>query len=148
MYLYPTPDFKHFEDASDEFRGEKGTLLPLWKFEYDKAKNLSVTALCWWVSHFIKKCSHKLNKTHLFEWHLYFFISRDQKHNDLFAVGLGSRKFTIYHTQEIICKLNGSEMYSIFPVQMNLLNREVACLSCTPWRIPISQNSSLTRSQA
>uniref|UniRef100_A0A8C1SZ86 Dynein, axonemal, intermediate chain 1, paralog 2 n=1 Tax=Cyprinus carpio TaxID=7962 RepID=A0A8C1SZ86_CYPCA len=60
-----TPDFKHFEDASDEFRGEKGTLLPLWKFEYDKAKSLSVTALCW-----------------------------DQKHNDLFAVGLGSHEFT------------------------------------------------------
>ncbi|XP_026052082.1 dynein intermediate chain 1, axonemal-like [Carassius auratus] len=58
-------DFKHFEDASDEFRGEKGTLLPLWKFEYDKAKSLSVTALCW-----------------------------DQKHNDLFAVGLGSHEFT------------------------------------------------------
>ncbi len=43
MYLYPTPDFKHFEDASDEFRGEKGTLLPLWKFEYDKAK------ICLWL---------------------------------------------------------------------------------------------------
>ncbi len=148
MSLYPTPDFKHFEDASDEFRGEKGTLLPLWKFEYDKAKSLSVTALCWWVSHCIKKCSHKLNKKHLFELHFLFFISRDQKHNDLFAVGLGSRKFTIYHIQAIICKLNGSEMCYIFPVQMNLLSRGVACLSCTPWGTPITQNSSLIRSQA
>lgn len=135
MSLYPTPDFKHFEDASDEFRGEKGTLLPLWKFEYDKAKSLSVTALCWWVSHCIKTnavifFSHK--KYHYFEWHLFLFISRNHKYNDLFAVGLGSRKFTIYLIQGIICKLNGSEMCFIFSLQMNLLSRGVACLSSTP----------------
>uniref|UniRef100_A0A8B9RMQ8 Dynein, axonemal, intermediate chain 1, paralog 2 n=1 Tax=Astyanax mexicanus TaxID=7994 RepID=A0A8B9RMQ8_ASTMX len=58
-------DFKYFEDASDEFREQEGTLLPLWKFQYDKAKHLSVTALCW-----------------------------NQKYKDLFAVGLGSYKFT------------------------------------------------------
>uniref|UniRef100_A0A8C1FF86 Dynein, axonemal, intermediate chain 1, paralog 2 n=1 Tax=Cyprinus carpio carpio TaxID=630221 RepID=A0A8C1FF86_CYPCA len=58
-------DFMYFEDASDEFRGEKGTLLPLWTFQYDKAKSLSVTALCW-----------------------------NHKYNDLFAVGLGSHEFT------------------------------------------------------
>uniref|UniRef100_W5KHA9 Dynein axonemal intermediate chain 1 n=1 Tax=Astyanax mexicanus TaxID=7994 RepID=W5KHA9_ASTMX len=58
-------DFKYFEDASDEFREQEGTLLPLWKFQYDKAKHLSVTALCW-------LCNYK----------------------DLFAVGLGSYKFT------------------------------------------------------
>ncbi|KAB5549256.1 hypothetical protein PHYPO_G00065340 [Pangasianodon hypophthalmus] len=58
-------DFKYFEDASDEFRELEGTLLPLWKFHYDKAKHLSVTALCW-----------------------------NQKYKDLFAVGLGSYEFT------------------------------------------------------
>ncbi|KAM9451343.1 dynein, axonemal, intermediate chain 1, paralog 2 [Clarias gariepinus] len=58
-------DFKYFEDASDEFREQEGTLLPLWKFQYDKAKHLSVTALCW-----------------------------NQKYQDLFAVGLGSYEFT------------------------------------------------------
>ncbi|XP_066501170.1 dynein, axonemal, intermediate chain 1, paralog 2 isoform X2 [Hoplias malabaricus] len=58
-------DFKYFEDASDEFREHEGTLLPLWKFQYDKAKRLSVTALCW-----------------------------NQKYKDLFAVGLGSYEFT------------------------------------------------------
>lgn len=42
-------DFKYFEDTSDEFREHEGTLLPLWKFQYDKAKHLSVTALCWSV---------------------------------------------------------------------------------------------------
>ncbi|XP_056266933.1 dynein, axonemal, intermediate chain 1, paralog 2 isoform X2 [Pseudoliparis swirei] len=54
-------DFKYFEDASDEFRDQKGTLLPLWRFQYDKARGLSVTALCW-----------------------------SQKYPDLFAVGMGS----------------------------------------------------------
>ncbi|KAK9529339.1 hypothetical protein VZT92_013441 [Zoarces viviparus] len=58
-------DFKYFEDASDAFRGQEGTLLPLWKFQYDKAKGLSVTALCW-----------------------------SQKHQDLFAVGMGSYDFS------------------------------------------------------
>ncbi|XP_019947253.2 dynein axonemal intermediate chain 1-like isoform X1 [Paralichthys olivaceus] len=54
-------NFKYFEDASDELRDEEGTLLPLWKFQYDKAKTLSVTALCW-----------------------------STKFEDLFAVGMGS----------------------------------------------------------
>ncbi|KAF7696719.1 dynein, axonemal, intermediate chain 1, paralog 2 [Silurus meridionalis] len=58
-------DFKYFEDAADEFREQEGTLLPLWKFQYEKAKPLTVTALCW-----------------------------NQKYKDLFAVGLGSYEFT------------------------------------------------------
>ncbi|KAJ7999770.1 hypothetical protein DPEC_G00197860 [Dallia pectoralis] len=58
-------DFRYYEDASDEFREQEGTLLPLWKFHYDKAKGLSVTALCW-----------------------------NQSYKDLFAVGLGSYNFT------------------------------------------------------
>ncbi|XP_060934016.1 dynein intermediate chain 2, ciliary-like [Limanda limanda] len=56
--------FKYFEDASDEFKDKEGTLLPLWKFKYDKAKTLSVTALCW-----------------------------NNKFDDLFAVGMGSYDF-------------------------------------------------------
>lgn len=42
-------DFKYFEDTSDDYRDNQGTLLPLWKFQYDKAKRLAVTALCWWI---------------------------------------------------------------------------------------------------
>ncbi|XP_067279162.1 dynein axonemal intermediate chain 1-like [Pseudorasbora parva] len=61
IYGEITDDFLYFEDASDEFRGEKGTLLPLWKFQYKEAKGLCVTALCW-----------------------------STEYNDLFAVGLGS----------------------------------------------------------
>ncbi|XP_054879791.1 dynein, axonemal, intermediate chain 1, paralog 2 [Poeciliopsis prolifica] len=57
-------DFKYFEDASDEFRDQEGTLLPLWTFQYEKARHLAVTALCW-----------------------------NNKYQDLFAVGLGSYDF-------------------------------------------------------
>ncbi|XP_030890196.1 dynein intermediate chain 1, axonemal-like [Leptonychotes weddellii] len=56
-------DFKYYEDAADEYRDQEGTLLPLWKFQNDKAKRLAVTALCW-----------------------------NPKYNDLFAVGHGSCK--------------------------------------------------------
>uniref|UniRef100_A0A3P8V4U6 Dynein axonemal intermediate chain 1 n=1 Tax=Cynoglossus semilaevis TaxID=244447 RepID=A0A3P8V4U6_CYNSE len=58
-------DFKYFEDPSDEFRDPEGTLLPLWRFQYEKAKRLSVTALCW-----------------------------NGKYQDLFAVGMGSFDFS------------------------------------------------------
>ncbi|XP_069014566.1 dynein, axonemal, intermediate chain 1, paralog 2 [Embiotoca jacksoni] len=57
-------DFAYFEDPSDEFRDPEGTLLPLWKFK-DKAKRLSVTALCW-----------------------------NKKYQDQFAVGMGSYDFS------------------------------------------------------
>ena len=45
-------DFSYFEDASDEFRDQEGTLLPLWKFSYDKSKRLAVTSVCWLVCNF------------------------------------------------------------------------------------------------
>ncbi|XP_044534053.1 dynein axonemal intermediate chain 1 [Gracilinanus agilis] len=57
-------DFKYYEDAADEYREQEGTLLPLWKFQYDKAKRLAVTALSW-----------------------------NPKYKDLFAVGHGSYDF-------------------------------------------------------
>lgn len=89
-----------------------------------------------------------VKRIHYFEWHLFLFISRNHKYNDLFAVGLGSRKFTIYqHIQAIICNLNSSEMCFIFSLQMNLLSRGVACFSSTPWKTQVTQNSSLTRPQ-
>ena len=40
-------DFKYWEDASDEFRETEGTLLPLWRFVFEKAKALEITSLCW-----------------------------------------------------------------------------------------------------
>lgn len=57
-------DFKYYEDMSDEFRDQEGTLLPLWKFSYDKSKRLAVTSVCW-----------------------------NPKYKDLFCVAHGSCKF-------------------------------------------------------
>ncbi|XP_067847258.1 dynein, axonemal, intermediate chain 1, paralog 2 [Heptranchias perlo] len=57
-------DFKYFEDPSDEFRDQEGTVLPLWKYYYENAKRLSVTGLCW-----------------------------NPRYHDLFAVGHGSYDF-------------------------------------------------------
>ncbi|ESO10979.1 hypothetical protein HELRODRAFT_71864, partial [Helobdella robusta] len=42
-----TYDYKYYEDASDEFKEQKGSLLPLWTFKFKKVKNLSVTCICW-----------------------------------------------------------------------------------------------------
>ncbi|KAL0278511.1 UNVERIFIED_CONTAM: hypothetical protein PYX00_000318 [Menopon gallinae] len=40
-------DYKYYEDPSDEYRQEEGTLLPLWKFCYEKTKKLAVTEMQW-----------------------------------------------------------------------------------------------------
>lgn len=57
-------DFKYWEDISDEYKGNEGTLLPLWPFKSDKAKKFTVTAV-----HF------------------------NPKYDDMFAVGHGSYDF-------------------------------------------------------
>merc|ERR1712168_1692442 len=40
-------DFKYFDDPADGPDNAKGSLLPLWRFEYEKAKRLAVTAMVW-----------------------------------------------------------------------------------------------------
>ncbi|XP_013403907.1 dynein intermediate chain 2, ciliary isoform X2 [Lingula anatina] len=57
-------DFKYWEDVSDEYREQEGTLLPLWKFSYERAKKLAVTSICF-----------------------------SPRYKDLFAVGHGSYDF-------------------------------------------------------
>jgi dynein intermediate chain 1 len=66
-------DFKYWEDMSDEYRDLEGTLLPLWKFVYDRAKKLAVTGICW-----------------------------NTKYKDLFAVGFGSYDF-MKQTRGLVC---------------------------------------------
>lgn len=39
-------DYRYYEDPSDEFRDEEGTLLPLWKFSYEKTKKMHITDMC------------------------------------------------------------------------------------------------------
>lgn len=52
MYMFPyVSDFKYFEDAADEYReGGDGTILPLWKYGYDKAKKMHATCISWSIS--------------------------------------------------------------------------------------------------
>ncbi|KER33956.1 hypothetical protein T265_12527 [Opisthorchis viverrini] len=66
-------DFKYYEDPSDEYRDQNGTLLPLWNFAFEKARKLAVTALCW-----------------------------SPRYNDLFAVGHGSYDF-MKQSNGLIC---------------------------------------------
>ncbi|KAA0189151.1 Dynein intermediate chain [Fasciolopsis buskii] len=66
-------DFRYYEDPSDEFREQHGTLLPLWMFTFEKAKKLAVTALCW-----------------------------SPRYSDLFAVGHGSYDF-LKQSNGLIC---------------------------------------------
>lgn len=40
-------DYRYWEDPSDEFREDEGTLLPLWKFSYDKTRKSTVTDIEW-----------------------------------------------------------------------------------------------------
>lgn len=40
-------DYRYWDDPSDEFRDEEGTLLPLWKFTYDRTKRNTVTDISW-----------------------------------------------------------------------------------------------------
>lgn len=66
MWQFPLLDFKYFEDPSDEFREQEGTLLPLWKFSYEKVKKLAITSITW-----------------------------SSRYMDLFAVGHGSCEYLV-----------------------------------------------------
>ncbi|XP_013111502.2 dynein intermediate chain 2, ciliary [Stomoxys calcitrans] len=67
-------DYRYWEDPADEFRDGEGTLLPLWKFQYEKTKKMSVTDV-------------------MFNPHYY----------DLFAVCFGSHDFMKQPSEGSIC---------------------------------------------
>jgi dynein intermediate chain 1 len=67
-------DFKYWEDDSDQFRQGEGSLLPLWRFAYERTRRKQVTALCW-----------------------------NPKKVDLFAVGYGSYDFLEQGSGMICC---------------------------------------------
>lgn len=50
--MFLTQDYRYYEDPSDEFREEEGTLLPLWKFQYEKTKKMNVTDICFNTMHY------------------------------------------------------------------------------------------------
>lgn len=39
-------DYRYWNDPSDEFKDGEGSLLPLWKFQYEKTKKHDVTGMC------------------------------------------------------------------------------------------------------
>ncbi|XP_015109774.1 dynein intermediate chain 2, ciliary [Diachasma alloeum] len=39
-------DYRYWNDPSDEFKDGEGSLLPLWKFQYEKTKKHDVTSMC------------------------------------------------------------------------------------------------------
>lgn len=39
-------DYRYWDDPSDEFKNGEGSLLPLWRFSYEKTKKHDVTDLC------------------------------------------------------------------------------------------------------
>lgn len=67
-------DFKYWEDQSDEFRNNEGSLLPLWRFSTEKTNRKHVTALCW-----------------------------NPAYPDLFAVGYGSYDFMRQGSGMVYC---------------------------------------------
>eukprot|EP00002_Diphylleia_rotans_P016850 TRINITY_DN3272_c0_g1_i1.p1 TRINITY_DN3272_c0_g1~~TRINITY_DN3272_c0_g1_i1.p1 ORF type:complete len:703 (-),score=170.86 TRINITY_DN3272_c0_g1_i1:294-2402(-) len=46
-YSEITQDFKYWDDPSDAYREGEGSLLPLWKFSFEKAKRRAVTSVVW-----------------------------------------------------------------------------------------------------
>ncbi|XP_060526762.1 dynein intermediate chain 2, ciliary isoform X2 [Cylas formicarius] len=67
-------DYRYWDDPSDEFRDEEGTLLPLWKFSYERTKKNTVTDI---------------------EWNPYYY--------DLFAVCFGFLDFMKPSTEGAVC---------------------------------------------
>lgn len=39
-------DYRYWDDPSDEFKAGEGSLLPLWKFSYEKTKKHDITDMC------------------------------------------------------------------------------------------------------
>jgi len=87
-------DFKYWEDASDQHRDGRGSLLPLWRFSTDRTKRKQVTALAW-----------------------------NPRYIDLFAVGYGSYDFMRQCSGMICCfsLKNTSFPESIFSMESGVM---------------------------
>ncbi|XP_076753588.1 dynein intermediate chain 2, ciliary [Xylocopa sonorina] len=67
-------DYRYWDDPSDEFKDGEGSLLPLWKFSYEKTKKHDVTDLCF-----------------------------NGRYYDLFAVSYGTMSFSSMITTGKVC---------------------------------------------
>ena len=64
VHKYCFPDYRYWDDPSDEYKEGEGSLLPLWKMSYEKTKKHDVTCVCF-----------------------------NSRYYDLFAVAYGSREY-------------------------------------------------------
>lgn len=87
-------DFKYWEDPSDQYKQGEGSLLPLWRFAYERTKMKQVTSLCW-----------------------------NPKNTDLFAVGYGSYNFLQQGSGLVCCYSIKNTSYPeyIFPTESGIL---------------------------
>lgn len=87
-------DFKFWEDPSDQYKQGEGSLLPLWRFAYERTKMKQVTSLCW-----------------------------NPKNTDLFAVGYGSYNFLQQGSGLVCCYSIKNTSYPeyIFPTESGIL---------------------------
>ncbi|XP_076240760.1 dynein intermediate chain 2, ciliary [Calliopsis andreniformis] len=67
-------DYRYWDDPSDEFKDGEGSLLPLWRFSYEKTKKHDVTDLCF-----------------------------NGRYYDLFAVSYGTMSFNSAITNGTVC---------------------------------------------
>ncbi|XP_018339741.1 PREDICTED: dynein intermediate chain 2, ciliary isoform X1 [Trachymyrmex septentrionalis] len=67
-------DYRYWDDPSDEFKEGEGSLLPLWKFSYEKTKKHDITDMCF-----------------------------NSRYYDLFAVAFGSLSFNSPITNGTVC---------------------------------------------
>ncbi|XP_029672896.1 dynein intermediate chain 2, ciliary isoform X3 [Formica exsecta] len=67
-------DYRYWDDPSDEFKDGEGSLLPLWKFSYEKTKKHDVTDVCF-----------------------------NSRYYDLFAVAFGTLSFNSAITNGTVC---------------------------------------------
>lgn len=67
--LYTAMDYRYWDDPSDEFREGMGSLLPLWKFQFEPSRSHAVCEVQW-----------------------------SPFYQDLFAVGYGSCLYLLLYT--------------------------------------------------
>ncbi|XP_020281477.1 dynein intermediate chain 2, ciliary [Pseudomyrmex gracilis] len=67
-------DYRYWDDPSDEFKAGEGSLLPLWKFSYEKTKKHDITDMCF-----------------------------NTRYYDLFAVAFGTLSFNTSITNGTVC---------------------------------------------
>lgn len=118
-------DYRYYEDPSDEFREEEGTLLPLWKFTYEKTKKMNVTDMCFNTLYYdlFAVCfgsrESRYNSFYIFILYFCFFHSESKNlfhHSGIpEAIARGCRLF-VHREESIVSGLHQSVFIFHFPI--------------------------------